>query len=573
VDSNFSYGNFSVEINLEDSSKQFHKLKDSQKCPGIVGYLENGSFHIYFLGRIKEQIIDILSFQKNRSVNSLLRDFISINNHFVIYIYDVKTKIGWGITDPVGIGKLYVCKFENVLLISTDINLILLRFPLKPSLQGMAMFIANCTMPSLSLRNEVFSDILRFSGGRGFINYGRTIEFFSSELYQKNKYSIISTQTEACEKFEEAIIESLKVQLSSNSSSSIPWLDVSGGLDSTLLAQYAQRLINAENYPAAVYTVDHSKSKDGQERGYKKLVQQHLGLHVYENDLDSDHDLVSDKVTEINCGYPSLDLIFSERQRKTAFFFKKNNGSIRIRGLGGDQIFGGDGIPPTYIRELFFKGNFKKWKNETLKWAIEYNNYDSKIISNSSFPWLEPPNIQMRSIPKWLVLNPPSRICRISKYFKGFGANSFYCLRKQSIRMIAQNSTICDSFRENRFPLLSPNVVNLSLKIAPSILMSPNIDRPIERALLKKTFPEIASRRNKGSSISSSREILKEYMAHNFDLNEIENWKISTIGLVTPDLLKANISDLLNDYRIFCFPQMMAAITMEAWLRRNKFEF
>lgn len=422
-----------------------------------------------------------------------------LNGMFAIIIIDEVKQTNYLVRDRFGIKPLYYHHCGGVLYFSSEVKAIKKLLKLEIDKINIHINFSSWFLPQpLTLYKNTFN-----------VNPGSYIEYKDGDIREARWYN---PSIPICNDSEEEIavkfIDLLKSSISFRLRSDVPvGIFLSGGLDSTSIAYFAQKDINEKFYAFGAEIVDKEKFElNNTDVEIPVKLSKDLGINYKK--VTVDFDFYNKNIVNIIRNYDEIFvnsgvLIFYALSKLA----KDNGVSVIFTGVGGDEIFGG--YPwQSYPRliEKFFKLTYDKLPysefiytnlikvstklSEVYKIITDYKVWHAQSLSytifNFDFQFMrEKMENRMRSYAKNYFdissLHVKGDIYNISNY-----ANVFTVLGGQN--NLCDIATMKNSV-ENRSPLLDYRLVEYMMSI-PDDMKIKYGQKGLFRKILKKYLPQ-----------------------------------------------------------------------------------
>lgn len=269
---------------------------------------------------------------------------------FALAIWDGRENKLYIARDRVGIKPLYYYMEDGLFLFGSELKAIMKHkdFSKRISLNGLALFLR---YDYIRCPYTIFENTFKLEPGHYLCLYDGQVKksryWDITESYNTHPYDI--SAEEACEMFEEIMVDSLKYRLVSD----VPvGLFLSGGIDSSLIATLLQKNISA---PLRTFTIGFDQEKYNEAEWAAKLAD-YLGTDHVESYVSEREAM--ETVSEI----PSIyDEPFADTSSiPTCVLSKLASEHVKVvmSGDGGDELFCGYNY---YIKCAYFANIIKKF--------------------------------------------------------------------------------------------------------------------------------------------------------------------------------------------------------------------
>lgn len=503
----------------------------------LIAY--NGELYNYKY--IKSKIINLgLSLKTNCDTELILKFLVhfgyqSINEldgMFSVIIYDRKNKKIFLSRDRYGVKPLYFCKIKNSLFFSSEIKSLLVLIG-KSNLDE-SKLINYLVFQNFFKSNTIFKNIDIAEPGFSYeIKYKKNDLQIYKNKYWDLKISNINYKKDNLETFYD-FSNKLKKGIENNlvADESIGCF-LSGGLDSSTIAYFASKKIKNLNTFTVGYDRKYNDHGIFDERAIAESIANNLGSNHYETLLNPKNvinifdDLVyAIEEPRVGMSYPN----FMSYQLASKF------NKVILSGAGGDEILGG--YPWRYLVsnnsniDIFKKELFKKWQKV-------YNLNELTKLTGKKLSYLKD--------------NSFSEFCSVfdeidKDYFKKnfnfsdcFNLSLYFEFKTFLHGLLVIEDKISMKHKvENRVPLLSNDLVDLSFRLPIKMKLSNFNEKIDENNLTKKRSHFLNFNNNEGKNIL--RRLSKKIYG-----NKI--YKLNKIGFSSPDSewFRSELKDFIYD--------------------------
>lgn len=351
-----------------------HDLSDSGMQPfkhnNITVYLNGEIFnYIELLNEHKDEFIpasksdvEIVPFLYEKYGLDFLN---KLNGMFAIVLIDDGKGIKYLIRDRFAEKPLYYTKDGNSLFFASEVKAIKKIKKLEIDKTNIKINFSCWFLPQpLSLYKNTFN-----------VNPGSYIEYRNGNIVEKRWYSPnIKKCNDSEEEIEKTFIELYKSAISLRLRSDVPvGVFLSGGLDSTSIAKFAKE-VNTENFVAFGAEIVGKEKIENNNTDVEIPIKlsKELDISYFKSTLN--YEYYNKNIINIIHHYDEIfinsgSLIFYE----LANLAKKNNTTVILTGVGGDELFGGYPWQSGHTRKIekIFKFTYGK---------LPYSEYFSKIM-------------------------------------------------------------------------------------------------------------------------------------------------------------------------------------------------
>lgn len=293
----------------------FHELKK--------GLLEKG--HRFISDTDSEVIIHLY---EERDIGA----FEQLNGMFAFALWDKKQQKFYLVRDRMGQKPLYYSLVNNTLVFASEANALLMH-PLiekKLNLKSVAKFLFYEHVPTTDCIWENVSKLLPAS----YLEYSPSKNSFRIEKYWRLRYTprFSLTEEECTGILEDKLITGIKRHLMAD----VPvGVYLSGGLDSSAVAYYSQKILNGK---LKTFTVAFQEATFDEQHIARETAQM-LGTNHHEVDFNAQ--IFIDTTIDV---IPRLDEPFADSSLIPAYYlnkFARNYIKVALGGEGGDEILVG----------------------------------------------------------------------------------------------------------------------------------------------------------------------------------------------------------------------------------------
>ena len=253
-----------------------------------------------------------------------------LNGMFAFALYDQRQGRLWLARDRLGIKPLYYHRFDDGLAFSSEVCSLASATSMSIDPDKFVTYLGYSYIPEPL---SIYKNIRKLEAGSQILIENRKVQH--SRYWRINCLETWQdSETEACNKLEELLLDAAKLQLRSD----VPvGIFLSGGVDSSGVAALAAKF-NGDDLVKTL-TIDF-KSKGGEDAAYADLVAKHI--HSNHECIEISADVQMEALEEL---MPRLDEPMSDSAIVPTYILsreaRKRGIKVLLSGAGGDEIFGG----------------------------------------------------------------------------------------------------------------------------------------------------------------------------------------------------------------------------------------
>jgi len=331
-----------------------------------------------------------------------------------------------------------------------------------------------------------------------------------------------------------------------------PWLELSGGLDSSAIVCVASGLVRSGAVPVSslvpiAYVFDRAKGAD--ETTYRAYVEEAIGVRA-DRLLESSFPLF-----EYRTGHPppATPQPGPGRTMALATLMAGRSGRVVLSGQGGDAIMWSSQRYYPLLADLLRSGSCLELVKET--YAL------SRATATPLFHiWKEQ-----------LWTSRARGLARRRLQWKGASPSECAALEavQSAISILSmQHFRSCGQI-EASYPYLDRRIVSFMLSVPFGQRLRPGISRVLHRHALAGILPEpIRTRRTK----ASGAEVVGQALRHEWPTIErlfAQDARVGALGLIEPSSIRIALADARNGHLENVF-YLLRAIALESWLRARE---
>jgi asparagine synthase (glutamine-hydrolysing) len=353
------------------------------------------------------------------------------------------------------------------------------------------------------------------------------------------------------------------------------WAELSGGLDSSSVVSMAQMLVEtgevSEGIAGTISIVDELGSAD--ERPFSDLVVKRFGLPntIIANPWPWQEDgRQPPRTDEPRTHYP-----FFARDRLECDTVRAAGGRVLLSGMGSDHYLYGSRL---FIADLVARGHIVRAGVELARWSVQEKRSFWKSLARDAVLPLLPATVQRRFeapwflVPDWIEPAFARRGAMLerlpalasSRAPRGHKFPRHMSMAIQELTRWLPRGPFEDGL-EMRYPFLYRPLVELGLRLPPSMRAQPLAPKWVLRKSMKGILPEpIRGRSGKGAIDArlnwGFRRECQRISAMLSDSN------LASLGIIRIDQLKAAV-DRASRGEMQSVVMILTALSLETWLR------
>lgn len=421
---------------------------------------------------------------------------------FAFVIWDVREQTLLAVRDALGVRPLFVREDAGRVLLSTRAAL------LAPEREEFDLeFIADYLLGGQPPERTVYAGVGAVPPGtivRWRCGASSHERYWSAEQFQVDE-RLAMRPAEQSEEFRALFAEAVRTRVSGGGD---VWSQLSGGLDSSSIVSMAQWLAEAGRMSHGIAgTVTHVPGMGGDEREYSDAVVERYRVR---NEVLTGYWMLQDDGAPpplTDQPYPAFPMY--ARDRRSALLVREAGGGVLLTGHGSDQYLTGNRY---FLADHLAKGRLGRAARETVEWAVAERRSAWRTAFQFGIVPLLPAFLQQRFVkggatPDWII---PSFARRFElrdrlPLLRQFAIAAGRKFDGPTIEALSHSSSgpaggVTDDLVETRYPFLHRPLVELGLRLPPSLRIRPRTTKWIQREAMRGILPEpIRTRHTKGA--------------------------------------------------------------------------
>lgn len=496
-----------------------------------------------------------------------------LNGQFAFALFDKNKKRLFLVRDQIGIAPLFYCVRNSIYYFASEIKA-LLKIPSISPLVNMQGLDQIFTFPGLVSPTTMFKDIHSIKPGNYLEVYENKVvlkEYWDMNYPLEHEESKNYLESDYIEELDTILMNAVRLRLNAD----VPvGFYLSGGLDSSLIASYTQKVSPRTKRHSFSITFDDFLID---ERKYQKLMSSRVGSIHHESKFGSMEILKTLEKAVYHSETP-LKESYNTCSMGLSHLAKKNNIKVVLSGEGADELFGG------YVGYKFDRQrNFDDSEFFDIDELMEFEVRD-RLWGDRNF-YYETKYHQYKDFKKMIYSN------NVNESFESFNSVTSNLIDKTKIRgrsILHKRSYIDLKLRmadhllaghgdrvglansvEVRYPFLDINLLEFLKKMPSNVKLKGAKEKYILKRCSEKYLPtEIVEREKFSFVASSSPSLIKLNLEWINDILSYET--IKRQGYFNPEaierLKKIYLSDSFKINQTFEYDHLMIVLTFGIFL-------
>ncbi len=476
--------------------------------------------------------------------------------------------------DTVGYVRLVKYESGGRIWVATDTDLLLAALPTVPPLDDETQLEFIATGGQVRSGRTVYTGVCEIAPAHTFAHDGQRSDEAPYWHPDPHRRIVLADDREYADAFNLLLFEAVTAALRTNTP---VWCELSGGLDSSTVTAVAARVQGAglgSAHELGAFSVVFSQLKTADESELQSAVLERYPLPHYTLDRDA----YLQDYANLNLRHPyepdphvfDGPYVIATRQLHEA-----HGVGVALTGVGGDQVFCGDGFPPDHLSELLRRRQVKSWLAEVKHWLsneryslwrLIWDHSRNVLPTSGGAAWARTLDDPAALGIGWLTPDSQRRVAKLGtlharRLFDDAARESHY----RRIRGIGSLTASARRPWTRRLPLLYRPLVEFMLAIPWEQKIRPDQDRVIQRRAMKEILPDVVRVRpdKRGPTGTILRALAKDWPnAARFAAGT----HLVERGFVERAVFQREIERMRHGVIGNRLPFLMAALALEAWL-------